>query len=241
MIGTVALAVLQNPAVQAETWVMGAMEDFAPFNHVVDGDFIGIDVQIMDEAAALIGVELDHRPVPWKRMLLDFEAGKFDGVFQLTPTQARFEKWHLAGPMRTTRSVFITRNDSPIEDIRSRADLEGLVVGLVAGFTYEEEFDRDPGIRREMSHDDFNNIRKLLLGRSDVIVGGHATIAYTARELNAWDKLRVLPTPLVELGRYAAFPRTPEGAEKARRLQQALDRLHDSGRIEEIMRTALNR
>lgn len=235
------LAALRPASTAAETWVMGAMEDFAPFNYMDNGTFTGIDVQIMDEAAALIGVTLDHHPVPWKRMLLDFEGGKFDGVFQLTPTTARFEKWHLAGPLRTTRSVYVTRADSPLQDIRSPADLEGLVVGLVAGFTYEESFDSDPAIRREMSQDDFNNIRKLLLGRSDVIVGGYATLAYTARQLNAWDKLRVLPSPMVELGRFAAFPRTPEGAEKAQRLQQALDQMQANGRIQEIMRTALNR
>jgi polar amino acid transport system substrate-binding protein len=46
----------------AETWVVGSMEGFAPFNSTVDGEYSGIDVQILDEAAAEIGVTLDHRP-----------------------------------------------------------------------------------------------------------------------------------------------------------------------------------
>jgi polar amino acid transport system substrate-binding protein len=220
---------------RAESWVVGSMEGFAPFNYTVGEDYVGIDVQILNEAAESIGVVLNHQPLPWNRALLDFQIGNLDALFQLAPTRERFDKWHMVGPMRRTRTVFVTHKDSPLQDIQSLQDLEGLVVGVVAGFTYEDRFDHHPDLVREVSKDDFTNIRKLLLGRSDVIVGGYATLSHVAAELDASDALRFLPTPLVEQARYIAFPRDERGAAQAVRLQEALEQMHSSGRIEEIV------
>ncbi|MGJ8610272.1 MAG: substrate-binding periplasmic protein [Octadecabacter sp.] len=233
---TLLTAVFVSGAACAETWIVGSMEGFAPFNYTVDGEYSGIDVQILNEAAAEIGVTLDHRPMPWKRALLDFDAGSLDAVFQLTPTPERFETWNLVGPLRNTSTVFVTLESSPVQDIESLDDLDDLVVGVVDGFTYEDGFDTRADLSREVSQDDFVNMRKLLLGRSDVIVGGYATLRYVAEELNALEKLRFLPSPLTEQERYIAFHRSPEGDEQARRLQAVLIQMHASGRIPEIVR-----
>lgn len=238
-LGVLLCAIALAGTSKAESWIVGSMEGFAPFNYTVDGQYGGIDVQILDEAARAIGVELDHRPLPWNRALLDFQLGNLDAVFQLAPTPERFEKWHMVGPLRRTRTVFVTRQDSPIDDIRALDDLDGLIVGVVAGFTYEEQFDHHPDLTREMSKDDFTNIRKLLLGRSDVIVGGYATLVHVANTLNAQDKLRFLPTPLVEQERYIAFPRDERGRAQAERLQTAIEGMHTSGRIQEIVQAHL--
>ncbi|MEP4035560.1 transporter substrate-binding domain-containing protein [Pseudophaeobacter sp.] len=235
-----ALGLLTMPLC-AETWVAGSMEGFAPFNYSVGDEYAGIDVQIMNEAAARIGVELEHRPMPWKRVLLAFESGELDVIFQLAPSPERFANWHMVGPLRRTRTVFVTTSDSPIQDITELEDLEGLMVGVVAGFIYEEAFDNHPDLLREESLDDFTNIRKLLLGRSDLVVGGYATLLYVASELNALEKLRFLPTPLSEYSRYVGFPRTPRGKEMAERLQKELNLMQASGRMDSILRSHLAR
>ncbi len=230
-----------NAPAEAETWVVGSMEDFAPFNYTLDGKYMGIDVQILEEAVAMIGVDLEHHPLPWKRALLDFDAGNLDAVFQLTPTPERFEKWNMVGPLRTTKTVFATTIDSSIQDVKAPQDLEGVVVGVVNGFTYDDDFDARTDIAREYSQDDFTNMRKLLLGRADVIVGGITTLNYIARELNAQEKIRFLPTPLVEHDRYIAFHKNQTGSEMSVRLQEALSQMHTSGRIPEIVQNHLNK
>jgi polar amino acid transport system substrate-binding protein len=230
------LALVLAPAdAVAETWVAGSMDSFAPYNHTQDGECVGSDVQILDEAAASIGVTLEHHPLPWKRALLDFRAGNLDAVFQLAPTPERVEQWNMVGPLRRTRTVFVTRADSPLRDIATLDDLQGLVVGTVAGFTYDGGFDDRTDMIREASKDEFTNVRKLLLGRSDVIVIANPALNFVVEELNARDKLRILPTPLADEDRYIAFHRTPEGDLRARRLQQAIESLHASGRIQEII------
>lgn len=241
ILSTVLCALLWAGCLKAESWVVGSMEGFAPFNYTVGEEYVGIDVQILNEAAQSIGVVLNHQPLPWNRALLDFQIGNLDALFQLAPTPERFDKWHMVGPLRRTRTVFVTHKDSLLQDVRSLDDLEGLVVGVVAGFTYEDRFDHHPDLAREVSKDDFTNIRKLLLGRSDVIVGGYATLSHVAEELNASDMLRFLPTPLVEQDRYIAFPRDERGAGQAVRLQEALEQMHRAGRIEDIVQKHTSR
>lgn len=223
-----------------ETWAVGSMAGFAPYNHTVDGTYTGLDVEILNEAAQSINVALNHRPLPWNRALLDFEMGNLDAVFQLAPSPERFKRFHMVGPLRTTRTVFMTRIDSSLQDFAELDELSDLVVGIVAGFSYEDSFDTDESILKEPSEDDFTNMRKLLLGRVDVIVGGYASLAYVARALEAEDQVRFLPTPLVEQARYIAFPRDQRGAAQAERLQKALDAMHGSGRVASIVEGYVN-
>lgn len=226
----------------AETWIVGSQEGVPPFNYFsASGSYDGIDVDILNEAAESIGVTLEHRPMPWRRALLDFEAGKLDAVFQLTPTPERFAKWTMVGPLRSTHTVFATRHDSAIQDITALSDLNGLTLGVVAGYTYGHPLDHDKTLIKEVSGDDFGNVRKLLLGRSDIIVGGRATLVSVIRELNATERVRILPTPLVERDRYIAFSRTADGIDKGLRLQAALNDMRQSTRIAEIINFHLNR
>jgi polar amino acid transport system substrate-binding protein len=214
-----------------EVWAVGSQDGFPPFNYTFNGRYTGIDVDIINEAAASIGVILEHKPMPWKRALLGLETGSLDVAFQLAPTPERFEKWHMIGPFRSTRTVFMTLVDSPLSDITDVSQLDGLIVGVVDGFSYQTAFDANPDIDREASPDDFTNVRKLLLGRSDVIVGGYATLAYVASELNARDEVRFIPTPLAVRSRYIGMRRDKAGTERAQRLQQALDEMKSSGRL----------
>ncbi len=225
----------------AETWKVGSQEDFVPFNYVENGKYVGIDVEILHTAVDAIGVTLDHRPTSWRRALLDFGAGKLDAIFQLTPTPERFDNWHMVGPLRTTQTVFMTRANSAVDDIHDLSDLSGLIVGAVAGYTYGHAFDNDDTIFKEPSVDDFTNVRKLLLGRSDIVVGGFETLKYVVNELNAQDKVRFLATPLVVRDRYIAFQRTPDGYAKAQRLQEQLDLMHSEGIIPEIIQSFLQK
>lgn len=220
---------------RAETWRVASMEGFGPFNYTDKGEYTGIDVTILDEAAESIGVTLEHLPMPWKRALLTFERKEVDAVFQLSPTPERFEKWTMVGPLRTTRTVFAVPKEHSLRDFGGLEDLDGLLIGVVAGFVYESEFDRAAFLTKEEAPDDFANIRMMLLGRTDIIVGGYATLNFVARDLGVDHKLRYLPTPLIERARYIAFHRTEEGREKGARLQEAIDAMHVSGRIQEII------
>ena len=113
--------------------------------------------------------------------------------------------------------------------------LGGQVVGTVDGFTYGPDFDRADGFIREGSKDDETSLRKLLLGRATVILGGEANLLHAAATLGVRDRVRILPTALEEQPRYAAFRRDRAGAEKTALLQPVLARMTEDGRIDRIL------
>lgn len=215
-------------------WRLFAMEDFAPYNYRENGRFQGIDIDILDTAAQRIGVSFAYVPLPWRRALLAFVNGEGDGLFQLTPTEDRARTWRMVGPLRQTVIVVVTRADG-VHAPQSIADLRGLRVGVVRGFTYGESFDRAAFFTRESSLDEQTSLRKLLLGRVDVAVIGRANARFIIDRLGLGARLRVLPQPLFAEGRYIAFHRTAAGLARGARLQAALDAMQADGTTRAIL------
>lgn len=229
---------LATPALARPTdplWRLVAMDYFPPFNFVQDGRFGGIDIDILSEAARDMGVRIDFVPLPWRRAMMAFQSGEVDGMFQLTPTPQRFRDWCMTGPLRATRMVFATLAGSPITDFAGLQTLRGRTIGIVNGFTYTSEFNAAGHFTREGSVDDETSLRKLLLGRVDLMLGGQPNILHAAATLGVRDAIRILPTPLQVQPRYAAFLREPARMDKAARLQAALARMQMDGRIDRIL------
>ena len=239
-IGAFSIGLMAAPgllrAAPQERWRLYAMEDFPPYSYVAEGRFRGIDVEILDQAAAALGVRLDYAPLPWRRALLAFDINADDGLFQLAPTEERARKWLMVGPIRNTVIVSVVRADSPLAGrFSGLEDLRGRRVGVVRGFTYFEAFDRAGYFVRESSIDERVSLRKLLLGRIDVAVMGRANARHVIRSLAMEKELSVLATPLFREGRYIAFHRNATGLDRSLRLQRELVRLHSNGTVATIL------
>ncbi|MFT3688418.1 substrate-binding periplasmic protein [Paenirhodobacter sp.] len=219
-----------------ERWRLYAMEDFPPYSYMSGGRFQGIDVDILDRAAGALGVGLDYVALPWRRAILAFDNSPEDGLFQLTPTAERARKWRMVGPIRDTVIVAVTRVGAPFARGVRLEGLRGLRVGVVRGFTYFEAFDRADHFVREVSPDERVSLRKLVLGRVDVVLMGRANARHVIGGLGMDQALRVLPVPLFREGRYLAFHRNPVGLDRGRRLQRELERLHAGGTVSAILR-----
>lgn len=239
---------LAAPAVMAagsRQWTILAMEHFPPYNYHLDQKLIGIDVDIIAEAALLLGVRLTTIPLSWPRAILGFEAGQADALYQVAPTPERFERWNMVGPMRRTQQAFAVRAEDPRQDAladdrRAAAGydlrlLAGHRVGVVNGFTYTPEFDRSAAFTREGSIDDLTSLRKLLLGRVSTVLGGSANLRYAARQLGVSERIRILRPALAEVPRYVSFRRDAPGNAKAGLMGQALAEMWLRGSIDRIL------
>ena len=243
--GALGLALAAPALAQVENrdWTMVAMEDFPPYNYYAAQKFIGIDVDILFEAAHLLGVKIKIQPLPWPRAILTFEAGGADGIFQVSPSAYRFANWSMTGPMRLTRLCFAVKADDPrvtlaADDPLGRYDMTlmaGHTVGVVNGFIYDPRFDQATGFAREGSIDDTTSLRKLMLGRVSTVLGGDANLRFAAKQLGILDSIRILKPPLAIVPRYTGFGKDAAGVEKARLMQRAYAELTRSGRVDRIL------
>lgn len=217
---------------RAESWMVVSEDNFPPYNYNDRDGRIGLDVEIVDAVLRHIGVTPEHKGLPWKRVVNDLDTDQTDIAFQFVGRPDRFESYAMVGPFRTGMTVFMVRADSAITFDRLE-DLRGRRVGVVQGFTYTPEFDAAGFIDKEAAIDNVLNIRKLVGGRIDAVIGDHYTLQHIARVEGVAGKLRMLPKPLSVVPRYIAFPKSRK--DKADRFAKGLEDLKADGTIDAIL------
>lgn len=171
-------------------------ENLPPYSFVRGGEVVGIDVDMLNEAARRLDVELHIRARPWNRALEECRTGEaqFAMPLFLTPQRAAFATF-VAPVHYSTLGVFVAKGrEFAFSGI---ADLAGKRIGVNRGFAISEEIDqtmRDGTIVVEEVASTDLNIQKLLLGRID---------AFVANVINTRHFLKGLPDP----GRVVLLPK----------------------------------
>jgi polar amino acid transport system substrate-binding protein len=115
-----------------------------------------------------IGEPVAVSAVPWRRALLEIDAGRA-GIGGIYKTTEREKKYDYSDALFVERIGVYYNRKKPI-DFTADSDLHGLRIGVILGWSYGEEFDaaRNAGeIIADAVPTDLQNLRKLDLGRID--------------------------------------------------------------------------
>lgn len=156
-----------------------AQDDWPPF--VIEKDNSGLAVEIVRSAFASQHISLEVNYVPWARVLYEVKKNRFDLIIGAWYSEERSEYLEFSQPYFINRIVFVTGKDNPTE-YAEIDDLKGLSVGVVRGYAYGEDFDRDTRFHRDSVKDDVSNLHKLLAKRIDVTVGDPMVLKYVAQQ-----------------------------------------------------------
>ena len=115
---------------------VGSCLDYPPFEAIEDGDEVGFDVEIAEEVASRLGLEVEWVRAPFETVFTALNAGQFDMVAAATTiTPERDEEVNFSDPYFNTRQALIV-NSQERSDIQSVDDLqEGDVVAVLRGST----------------------------------------------------------------------------------------------------------
>jgi polar amino acid transport system substrate-binding protein len=224
----------------ASTWVIASESNYYPYNYWEKGRRTGLDAEIVEAILLDLGVTPVERTMTWPEVVKTVEAGACDMGYQFAlnygdPMDAL--PYILVGPFRDGEPVLMVRADSTIE-VKSLADLEKYRVGIVEGYKSVKGFDQLARIEKLLSATTTVNLRRLLLGRVDVIIGDRAALQATADRDGKLDQVRILAMALPKMPRYFAFPKNRR--DKAERFRVSFEKLRDNGTIEEIVKRWLN-
>jgi len=220
-----------------ELWTVASDQNFPPYNFTLKGKRTGVDTQIIEAVLKRIGVSPIHRPMSWDEVVQAIDTNQVDLAFQFIASPERKEKYRLVGPFRTGETVLVTTKGRSF-DIKDIADLRSYRVGTIRGFTYEPSFDRDAEIRKLAGANATTNIRRLLNGRVDILIGDRQSLLYSADEDGKLDSVAVLDMKIGYFPRYVAFPR--QRAEKAERFEKAMNELIADGTVDRIIKSWLS-
>jgi polar amino acid transport system substrate-binding protein len=143
-------------------------ENLPPLNFIKDGVLMGPAVDIVKEIQNRVGSHEQIQVYPWARA---YKMGLEEAnivIFGMVRTEVRDDKFHWIGPIAEKRDILAAKKDSGIT-INSLEDAKKVDhIGTLRDDAKEIYLQRHGFTNLISTHDDQNNVKKLLLGRIDL-------------------------------------------------------------------------
>ncbi len=132
---------LLDEVMEAGKLVVSTDPNYAPQSFLNDaGDLDGFDINVAQEVAERLGVELEFVTPDWDLITPGGWAGRWDlSIGSMTPTDARSEVLWFTDPYYFTPATFAVHADNT--DITTVEDFSGKSLGLGTATTYESWLD----------------------------------------------------------------------------------------------------
>jgi ABC-type amino acid transport substrate-binding protein len=224
-------------AAPRQTVVVGTEGVYAPFTFLDEkGVLTGYDVEVVQEIARRVNLEVKFVPTPWDSMFLALDAKKFDLVAnQVSKNPQRAQKYNFSNDYLISGAQIITRGDRPGTFSNGYADLKGLKVGTGVGSNYSkrlEEFNQANGNAIILKYYDGNLttvLQDVVAGRLDATVNDRLTVGYNAKKLGT--NVKVVGKPLDFEPSYFVFRKDPQGEALTSRFNQGLAEIKQDGSL----------
>jgi polar amino acid transport system substrate-binding protein len=197
----------------------------------------GIITDVTLQTLTRAGYEVAVAVVPWKRAYAGTVDGRYDVISAIWATPERQTELAFSDAILSSRVVVIHRSDYDFT-FSSLEDLKGETVGVTAGYGYPESFQKADFFEREESQTLTQSLRKLILGRINVIVAEETSARYVvaADFPDAVGSLQYSETALQENPLHVAFTMArPDHPELRTRFNEALADMRADGTLEEIL------
>ena len=213
-------------------------EELPPFNFMTQDGVRGISTDIlrlMIERAGLENLAQDVQLLPWARAYNTALSTPNILLYSLARTQERENLFKWVGPIAISRSSLIARKDSRIR-LKTLEDAQKYSLGVIRNYPTAQVLLAAgyPAERIDTSSDAKSNVLKLQNKRIDLF--GYNEIAFrwlvAELDLNRDDFEPVFLLYEVPLY-YALSKNTPDNV--AKKLQNALDALRNSGEVQRVI------
>ena len=200
--------------------------NYPPYSYDESGEVKGLGVELIREAFRRMHHDLEIVVVPFPRALEMVKAGEADGIFPFAIREDRKALVEYSSEsLLADPAALVVRAGSTITFDGDLSKLSGYTIGRQRGADYGPAFQRAVAayhLNVEDAIDQENNMRRLLAGRFDMIVGPHLVLLDVARRLHRSDDIRVLYSGLSVGDVYVGFAKTPRARSLMAPFDQAL-------------------
>ena len=119
--------------------VVGIDDEYAPFGfRDKNGELVGFDIDLANEAASRMGVKFQFKPVDWNNKENELDAGNIDIIWNgLDITPERETRILYSKPYMDNRQILLSKKSNEFS-FRTEHDLAGKIVGTQAGSNSED-------------------------------------------------------------------------------------------------------
>jgi polar amino acid transport system substrate-binding protein len=175
----------------AEKIVIYGDDDYAPYSYLEDGQFKGIYVNILKEAAEKLAPAyvIELQAIPWKRGLAELENGK---SFALFPPGLKHERTYIqpysVSLYRETVVLFCADKIMKRSHANFPDDYIGLTIGVNLGFLLSDRLiqaSRQGKVTLDAAKGNETNLKKLARQRIDCYASDRTAARYSLKRLHS--------------------------------------------------------
>jgi polar amino acid transport system substrate-binding protein len=233
------LALALNSYAHAETKPLKIAGSVWPPFIVDQGAEKGAATALVSEILKRAGYQTEVSIETWPRTLEGTSAGIYDVIISAWYTKERESHFQFTEPYFVNTIQFVKRKGAPI-NFRSYQDLKGLVIGVVNGYAYGEEFDNAQGLLKLPSNHLIQNLLKLQQGRIDLTLGDKWVVRNELTEYfpTAIKDFEFLGKPVATRTLHAAVSRAhPQHDKIVKDFNKTLKAMKADGSYEKILDT----
>jgi glutamine transport system substrate-binding protein len=224
-----ALLAISANAAAADRLVVATDTAFVPFEFVLDGNYVGFDIDMWTAIAEELELEFDLQPMDFNGIIPGLQTGQVDvALAGITIRPDRAEVIDFSDGYYDSGFLLMVPADSPIT---SYADLEGKTLAVKTGTSasdYAEEHFKGTELRKFPNID--NAYLELRTGRVDAAMHDTPNVLYYVA--TAGDgKVKAVGEQLMAHEYGIGFPK---GSELVGPVNEALARMREDGRYDAI-------
>ena len=215
--------------------VLGLDDTLAPMGFRDDnGEIVGFDIDLAREVANRLGVELEAKPIDWSSAILSLKKGDVDVIWNgFAVNESRKQQVNFTKPYLYNRLMIAKYSDR--DDINSKEELKGKIVGVQSGSSNYETLVNDPvskEIKEIRQYDSYvNAFLDLEAKRIDAVIVDEIVARYYISKENA-DFTLLEDKPITS--QYLSVGLRKTDIELLNAIDKALDDMRADGKAAEI-------
>lgn len=206
----------------------------APYFMRDSAGYAGLNTDLVKEAANRLGITVEFREMPWKRLEWEIRRGRDSMVecafaFSRTRERESYMEYTSVVMQRTEYVLFVRKNDR----VASLADLRGRTIGVRRGFRLPEAVQHGVAKKHfniEEADDEQTNFRKLSAKRLDAVLINLDVGLYVLAQMQE-NSIRPLLPPVSYLDNYLVFTRGKGLGRLVPAFDRELARMYQDGTV----------
>ena len=219
---------------EGESYRVGIDTTYPPFEFEEDGEYTGIDIDLIKAIAENQDFEIDFNPMDFGGIIPALQADQLDvAIAGMSITDERKEIVDFSDPYFDAGLSLVVAEDN--SDITSLEDLEGKTVAVKSGTTgaqFARDNEAEYGYEISQFEDSPSMFQEVSNGNADVLLEDYPVIAYAIAESEL--ALKTVGERLTG-DQYGIAVLKGENAELLEQINAGLQELRDSGEYDEIL------
>ena len=219
-----------------KTWVIAMDTVFRPFEYTDEnGEFVGIDVDIIKAVAANQGFNIEIQSLGWDAAVTAVQAGQADALLAgASITKERKDSgWIFSDSYYDSYQVFAAKADSGIESLD---DLKGKTIAVknaTAGANYAKELKDKYGFKIDTYEDSPTMYQAVVLGQADACVEDKPIMADNIKTGGL--DLTIVESTAIKVAPYGFAIMNKDNQELLDMFNKGLQEIKDNGTYDEIL------